>query len=125
MTSVPETVTMTRSGDEITLRGALTYATVPALEKRLRQEFRDHGLPRRIDLAGIERADSAGFALMLECLSLARSSELPLVLAHPPFELITLAGLSNALELMGWEDVRQDRTGRPLAELADPSAATP
>jgi phospholipid transport system transporter-binding protein len=117
-----EAVTVAWSDDGIALEGPLTYATVPALETQLRHEFSGHGLPRRIDLAGVKRADSAGFALMLECLSLARQSEVSLTLANPPFELITLAGLSNALELMGWEDSRQTLTDRPGEVIADASA---
>jgi phospholipid transport system transporter-binding protein len=101
-----DTVAVDWSDGELVLRGPLTYDTVPALERRMRSEFRQHGLPRRIDLAGSRPADSAGFALVLEWLAMARQQGQDLEFANPPSQLVTLAGLSSALGLLGWADER-------------------
>lgn len=53
-----------------------------------------------IDLAGVTGADSAGLALLIEWLSVARSLQRPLRYEHIPMQLQQLARLSEVEELL-------------------------
>ncbi len=55
------------------VQGELNLALVSTLWEESRHLFRQQ-LPRRIDLAGVTRCDSAGVALLVEWLRLARAA---------------------------------------------------
>jgi phospholipid transport system transporter-binding protein len=53
-----------------------------------------------IDLAGVTAGDSAGLALLIEWLSIARSAKRPLRYEHIPSQLQQLARLSEVEDLL-------------------------
>lgn len=89
------------------LEGVLDFASVPALVAEGAALVRTQ--PELIiDLAGVESTNSAGLALLLEWLDLARAQGCALCYRHLPDALCRIAALSNALSLL------------PLASEAEP-----
>jgi len=60
----------------------------------------DGGRAESIDLAGVTESDSAGLALMIEWLSVAKSSGHPLHYDNMPAQLHQLANLSEVEALV-------------------------
>jgi phospholipid transport system transporter-binding protein len=82
-----------------TVSGALTFDTVPGLFHSSNAWFSGEG-ELVIDLARVERADSAGLALLIEWLRRARVANRPLRFTGMPAQVQTLIrvnGLSDAL----------------------------
>jgi phospholipid transport system transporter-binding protein len=81
------------------LSGVLDFASVPevwaALARRIRQSRR-----LVVSLAGVEKANSAALALLLEGLELARDSGCELEYREIPGELLELARVSNVEALL-------------------------
>lgn len=79
--------------------GALTFETVPGLYQSSSGWFAGVG-DLTIDLAQVERADSAGLALLIEWLRQARAANCKLHFANIPAPvqtLIRINGLQDAL----------------------------
>jgi len=79
--------------------GALTFETVPRLYQNSSSWFTGAG-DLTIDLAQVERADSAGLALLIEWLRRARAANRSLRFANIPVPvqtLIRINGLQDAL----------------------------
>ena len=74
--------------------GALALETVPELWKR-KSTLLAPGRHVTCDLAGVERTDSAGLALLVSLLREARASETTLQFANIPDQLRSLARLSG------------------------------
>lgn len=53
-----------------------------------------------IDLGGVRRANSAGLALLLEWVALAKGHGISLRLLNPPESLMRLAAVTNVTELL-------------------------
>ena len=85
---------MADEGIRSQLSGVLDFSTVPqvwpALARRIRQSKR-----LTVSLAGVEKANSAALALLLEGLELARNSGCTLEYSDIPRELLELARVSN------------------------------
>ena len=81
------------------LTGPLNFATVGAL---LGEGIAliDAGRATQIDLSGVTASDSAGLALMIEWLSVARTAGRTLRFEHIPMQLQQLARLSEVEELL-------------------------
>ncbi len=90
--------------DRWTLVGVLDFDTVGRLAVEgqvLLRTAAARGLESLvIDLAGVERANSAGLALLLEWLEMARRRGLHLSYAHLPDSLGRLAAVSNLGDLL-------------------------
>jgi phospholipid transport system transporter-binding protein len=84
------------------LDGDLSMASVAAVHRRAQAADRAGQLPETIDLAQLERCDSAGLALLLEIKSWANARQRPLQFTNPPKSLRVLADLSQAGTLLGW-----------------------
>lgn len=86
------------------LTGDLTFATVTALYERMQDLSTDNGMPRSIDMSGVDKIDSAGLALLLEWQSEfrkpGRSSGL-MQIRNPPPALLKIARLCDAGEFLG------------------------
>jgi phospholipid transport system transporter-binding protein len=82
------------------LAGVLGFSTVTALLKRSRELF-DGQQTLAIDLKGVTQADSAGLALLLEWLSLARSSSRQIEFLNLPEQIRALARISEVETLLG------------------------
>lgn len=66
----------------IVVSGSLSYDTAADLLARTRDALRAGSGAATIDLRGVERMDSAGLALMVEWLRLARAAQRPLSFVH-------------------------------------------
>lgn len=90
----------TREGDgRLALLGELTFETVPGLSKELDSMFKQ-GPWLRVDLAELERVDSAGLALLIEWTRLTRTSGHALEFINIPQQLLTLARLSGVEQML-------------------------
>ena len=102
-TMVPGSATAeaTVEGDGmLSVRGALSFDTVPDVFAKSAAWVRKSQGAITIDLKGVERADSAGLALLVEWLQIARRENRELRFANVPEQVRSLArvnGLSNAL----------------------------
>jgi len=98
---MPEACTIERGPKgELLLGGALTFASAPALYESLRQAFRAKGSATRVDLAAIDRADSAGLALLLEWQAVQPHDAARIEFRNAPDMLLSLARLCEADEVL-------------------------
>lgn len=81
------------------LRGQLDFATVDALLRQGNKLF-DGVDPVVLNLKGVTRANSAGFALLLEWLDRAHQQGRNLYVVHLPQSLVDIARISNGSELL-------------------------
>jgi len=82
------------------LNGGLTFSTTPAVYKEMAALFQGAGTIGAIDLSGITSADSAGLALLLEFQAMSRQSAGKLRITNAPSDLLRLAQLCEALDLL-------------------------
>ncbi|MBK8161838.1 MAG: STAS domain-containing protein [Gammaproteobacteria bacterium] len=75
----------------LSVSGELSFATVPALLERGAALLAAGGGRIRLDLGGVTRADSAGLALLVEWLRLARSRRASLEIMNMPEQLRAIA----------------------------------
>jgi len=86
-------------GDRARLIGSLHFATVSAL-LTAGVEAINGGRAAVIDLAGVTASDSAGLALLIEWLSVAKGASRALRFENIPSQLQQLARLSEVEELL-------------------------
>lgn len=86
-------------GGRFSLQGVLDFGTVTALRDQGEPLFQAGGRVR-IDLAGVETANSAGLALLVEWLDMARARGASLQLANMPESLTRIAAFSNLQDLL-------------------------
>nr|WP_242482206.1 STAS domain-containing protein [Thiocystis violacea] len=86
------------------MSGVLDFMTVPRLAKEgdvLLKGAQSRGLEQvEVDLSGIESANSAGLALLLEWMDMARTRGLRLTYLHLPESLGRIAAVSNLHRLL-------------------------
>jgi phospholipid transport system transporter-binding protein len=81
--------------------GVLDAATTPLLLEESSQRFPDgNGADIRIDLGGVSESDSAGLALLLEWLRLAKGRSQVVHFANVPAQLAALARISEVEALI-------------------------
>ena len=81
------------------VRGELGFLTVTALLPA-GSEAIEQGRVAAIDLSGVTASDSAGLALLIEWLSIAKAGQHPLRYENLPSQLMQLAVLSEVEELL-------------------------
>jgi phospholipid transport system transporter-binding protein len=81
------------------VRGVLDFATVASLAAEGERLLTGPGAVE-IDLSGVTSANSAGLALLLEWLDLARRRQLRLRFRNLPEPLVRLAELTNLTEVL-------------------------
>jgi phospholipid transport system transporter-binding protein len=84
----------------IVVSGSITFDTVPGLFEQTRDWLENTGAPTSVDLRDVARADSAGLALLVEWLRLAKLHGRTLKFTNVPQQvhsLIRVNGLENAL----------------------------
>lgn len=84
----------------LTVSGDLTFATVPELVTQSEAWLAAGTGALTVDLGGVRRADSAGLALMVEWLRLAREGARELKFVHMPDQVrnfIHVSGLTQVL----------------------------
>lgn len=87
------------SGDVFMLRGLLDFGTVTDLNVRARELF---GAKKEItvDLSGVTRANSAGLALLMEWVWVARQQGRSFKFANIPAKLLSLAHVTELDEFL-------------------------
>ncbi len=99
---------MTTNGTHVTddgvveVSGSLTFDTVPDILEGATDWLGSNHASIRVDLKAVSRADSAGLALLLEWLRLARSAKRELEFVNIPEQvrdLIHVSGLMQAFQL--------------------------
>jgi phospholipid transport system transporter-binding protein len=88
----------------LTVSGVLSFDTVPDVFAKSAAWVQKSQGAITIDLKNVNRADSAGLALLVEWLQLARRRNLSLTFTNVPEQVRSLArvnGLSNAIGVAG------------------------
>ena len=80
------------------IHGDLTFESASGILEQSKSQFDDFR-KLHIDLTGIEDADSAGLALLIEWLSWARRSDREIEFAGLPARLSAIAEISEVAEL--------------------------
>jgi len=81
------------------LSGSLNIASIPLLWEQLANLISVAG-PLTISLKGVEQSSSAGLAVLLQALQVARLHDCNLRFEHIPEDLASLARMSNVLPLL-------------------------
>ena len=92
-----------QSANRYTLSGPLTFATVPAVYREAGSAFlgdAETGRPVELSLDSVGRCDSAGLALLLEWLRMARERGVELRLSGLPVQLEDLMRVSDLDEVL-------------------------
>ena len=82
------------------LQGALDFHSVPLLWPQLKALI-ERGEALQVSLAQVSSTNSAALALLTEAASLARSRSVELQFSDLPQDLLDIAELSNAAQLIG------------------------
>lgn len=93
----------------VSVSGELNFSTVPALLERGAALFATGGDRIRLDLGGVTRADSAGLALLVEWLRIARRRHADIEIRNMPEQLRAIArvsGLDGILPAGGADQVK-------------------
>lgn len=88
------------AGDGLRVEGDLTFATVTALLTASQPLFTRGSGDLCVDLAGVGRADSAGLALLIEWLRLARGGGRELKFRAVPVQMQAIAAASGLTDLL-------------------------
>ncbi|MFP5504930.1 MAG: lipid asymmetry maintenance protein MlaB [Gammaproteobacteria bacterium] len=84
-----------RAGDgRLAVEGELSFATVTRLVGEARRLF-EQAEEIRIDLQAITRADSAGLALLVECMRYAQRLGKPIQFLNIPTQMLAIARVSS------------------------------
>lgn len=92
---------MRRRDDAIEVTGPLTFETVPRVLADSAPWFASAPGDIRVDLGAVTRADSAGLALLVEWLRLAREAGRELRLANAPAQLRSIVRVNNLSAALG------------------------
>lgn len=88
-----------RGEDGYAVSGELTFATVPAAWRETQHLFAS-GQSLHFDLAEVGRADSAGIALLIEWLRLARRNGARVSYEHIPPQILAIARVTGLEALL-------------------------
>lgn len=92
-------LTLSLQGDQIQLRGEMTFSTVPAALQQSRTLFMGRGV-LSVDLKGVQRVDSAGVSLLLEWLREMRREQRQIHFTNVPHALQRLARMGGVDSLL-------------------------
>ena len=81
------------------LQGAMSFATAQNILKRSEKLFARHGR-LEIDLAGVDRADSAGLALIIEWKSQAANRQADIRFSNVPDSMLAIARTTEVQDLI-------------------------
>jgi phospholipid transport system transporter-binding protein len=99
------TAKIEQSGDgRITVSGELGFTTVTDLRNRSHHLFVDACGELDIDLAGVTRSDSAGLALLLEWMRMAKVVNRTLTFHHLPDQMKAIASASDLEDVLPLAD---------------------
>jgi phospholipid transport system transporter-binding protein len=87
-------------GGKLQVSGELTFATVSGLLGQSRSLFANAGEGIEVELSGVERADSAGLALLVAWMRLAASQGNRITFHHLPEQMRAIAAASDLDSLL-------------------------
>lgn len=79
--------------------GELTFATVNGLLEQAPALFEEHS-QLKIDLANVTRSDSAGLALLIDWMRLAKTNNKEIMFYNIPEQMLAIANASGVDELL-------------------------
>ena len=82
------------SGGRLAIKGELSFASVPVLWEHCRSRFSESA-ELDIDLSGIQRSDSAGLALLVECVREAHQTGKNIRFFNIPAQMLAMARVSS------------------------------
>ena len=92
--------TISQDGDgRLRLRGELSFASVPALWQQW-SEVSSGQTTLDIDLSEVQRSDSAGLALLVDCVRQARQTGQVLRFLNIPAQMLAIARVSGLDEVL-------------------------
>lgn len=86
-------------GGRLYLRGEVTFSTVPDIWGRSRELF-DASAEMVVDLRDVERADSAGLALLVEWMRAARRRQTAVRFVNMPAQMLAIARVSSLDQIL-------------------------
>ncbi len=86
---------ITRENDRFKVSGELTFATVTELLEQSRGLFAQAGESLEVELEAVERADSAGLALLIEWMRLANAQGKTIHFSSLPEQMKAIAVASD------------------------------
>jgi len=89
-----------RDGDVLRIQGELTFATVTALLRQSKPLFDAGGERVEVDLAGVERSDSAGLAMLVEWMRLAQACGCAIAFSNLPTQMWDIAVASDLDDIL-------------------------
>lgn len=93
--------TISQQQGQITIEGELNMQTVPEVSKQLSEIMAQSDNDALVfDLSGISRSDSAGVALLVEALQIAKMSQRSVTFSHLPQQMKDIAGVSGLLDIL-------------------------
>ncbi len=91
----------TNGKGEYAIEGELNNQTVPVISQEFVQLIPAiAGKNITLDLSLVSRSDSAGVALLVEVMQLAKSSNLTLFFSNLPQQMTDIAGISGLLDIL-------------------------
>ena len=83
------------------IEGELNMQTVPAVSLQLKSVLpKSNGEAFTLDLAAVSRSDSAGVALLVEVMQIAKTSGQTLSFSNLPEQMKDIAGVSGLLDIL-------------------------
>lgn len=99
------TTDIKETGDgQFAVEGELSKLTVPTIWKRANAMIQAADQNLLIDLKGVTRTDSAGLALLLEWMTLARKKQLQIHFRNLPAQLLKIADVSDLEDILPLAD---------------------
>jgi phospholipid transport system transporter-binding protein len=96
----PGQVELSDLGDgRFAIHGDLGFQTVIEALEQSKEHFAPHSIIE-IDLAGVQRADSAGLALLLEWVNWARGSAREITFRNIPAQITSIAEISEVEDML-------------------------
>ena len=81
------------------IEGELNMQSVPAVSKQLFELMQKENQSLILDLSSVSRSDSAGVALLVEAMQLAKTNNLSLSLSNLPQQMKGIAEISGLLDI--------------------------
>ena len=93
--------TLTKVADnEFSVSGELNMQTVPAISRMANSQLNDISGEVSIDLSGVSRADSAGLALLIDWLRIAKRQQYAIHFRNLPEQLRQIATVSELHDIL-------------------------
>ena len=82
------------------VEGELNMQSVPVISKKMFELMHAEKESFTLDLSSVSRSDSAGVALLVETMQLAKTNNLTLSLSNLPQQMQDIAGVSGLLDIL-------------------------